>query len=116
MITPMADHGLTQDQLNIIRGALSPYASVITRAGLFGSRATGTMRPNSDIDLVLYGPLTEAMVDRIWTLFDASGLAVKVDVSAYDLIDYPPLKLHIDEVMQPLFEQADLQAARQDVG
>lgn len=112
----MPDHGLTPDQLNIIRGVLSPYAPVIERVGLFGSRALGTARSNSDIDLVLYGPVTEAMADRIWTLFDESSLALKVDVSAYDLITYPPLKLHIDEVMQPLFEQAVLQAIRQDVG
>lgn len=112
----MPDHGLSSDQLNIIRGVLSPYALVITQVGLFGSRALGTARPNSDIDLVLYGPLTEAMEDRIWTLFDESSLALKVDVSAYDLLSYPPLRLHIDEVMQPLFEQADLQPVNQSTG
>ena len=110
----MPEHGLTPEQLKIIRGVLLPYASVISRVGLFGSRAMGTMRPNSDIDLVLYGSLTEAQVDRIWTLFEESGLALKVDVSAYSLIDYPPLKLHVDEAMQPLFEQAELLPVKQE--
>jgi predicted nucleotidyltransferase len=105
----MADHGLTQHQLNIIRDVLAPYALAIERVSLFGSRATGTARANSDIDLVLYGPLREAMVNRIWTLFDESGLAIKVDVVAYDLIDAPALKSHIDAVGRPLFAQADLQ-------
>lgn len=110
----MEGHGLTAHQLRIIRDVLTPYAATIQRAGLFGSRASGTARPNSDIDLVLYGPLTEAVVDRLWTLFAESGLAVTVDVAAYDLIDYPPLKSHIDQIMQPLFEQAELQAAKKE--
>lgn len=104
----MADHGLSQSHLDIIRNILLPFASSINRVGLFGSRALGTARPNSDIDLVLYGPVTEEMRDRLWTLFDDSGLVLKVDVIAYDLIAYPPLKSHIDAVVQTLFEQADL--------
>lgn len=110
----MPDHGLTAHQLQIIREVLAPYAGVIQQVGLFGSRAAGTARPNSDIDLVLYGPVSEAIVDRIWTLFAESGLAVTVDVIAYDLIDTPALKSHIDAVMQPLFKQAGLLSAGQD--
>lgn len=105
----MLDHGLTPQQVQIVRDVLAPYAAQITQVGLFGSRAKGTARPNSDIDLVLYGPLSEAVVDRIWTLFVDSSLAVAVDIIAYDLIDTPALKSHIDQVMQPLFERADLQ-------
>ncbi|MEQ1890466.1 MAG: nucleotidyltransferase domain-containing protein [Alphaproteobacteria bacterium] len=104
----MPEHRLTALQLQTVRGVLAPYASVIERACLFGSRATGTARPNSDIDLVLYGPLSETVVSRIWTLFDESSLAVKVDVIGYDLIDNPALKSHIDAAGQPLFTQADL--------
>ncbi len=108
----MAEHGLTQHQLNIIRDVLAPYALAIERVSLFGSRATGTARANSDIDLVLYGPVPEAVVDRLRSLFDESGLAVTVDLIAYDRIDTPALKSHIDQVMQPLFEHAELQAAK----
>ena len=35
-------------------------------------------------------------------------MARKVDVIAYDLITYPPLKAHIDGVMVPLFDSSDL--------
>ena len=106
----MADHGLTDRELGILREVLAPYGPRITRVGLFGSRATGRAQPSSDIDLVLYGPLDQPTLDRLWTLFDDSGLARTVDLVAYDLVDHPPLKAHIDRVMTPLFEATDLQA------
>ena len=102
----MIDHGLTERELGILREVLAPYADRIERVGLFGSRATGRAQSSSDIDLVLYGPIDQATVDRLWTLFDDSSLARKVDVLAYDLITYPPLKAHIDAVMLPLFNLA----------
>ena len=107
----MPHHGLTLQQLQTIAGILRPSADRITLVGLFGSRALGTWRETSDIDMVLYGPVSEADVDRLYTLFMESHLPVKVDVVAYDLVEYPQLKQHIDRVMQPLFTQEDLQAA-----
>jgi len=104
----MPGHGLTPEQIAAIRDILAPFAEGIELVGLFGLRATGKARPNSDIDLVLYGPLDEATVARIWTLFDASTLALKVDVIAYDLIAYPPLKAHVDAVMRPLLSKGEL--------
>jgi predicted nucleotidyltransferase len=75
---------------------------------LFGSRATGKMRPDSDIDMVVFGPIREADTDRLRSLFDASLLALKVDILAYDRIAYPALKAHIDEVAQALFTAEEL--------
>ncbi len=99
----MSTHGLNKEQLKAIMTLLKPYSQSIEQVGLFGSRATGHYRENSDIDMVLYGNLNNAMVDRIWTLFDESNLPMTVDVNAYDLITYPPLKAHIDSTMTPLF-------------
>jgi predicted nucleotidyltransferase len=96
------NHGLTSTHLAILRAILAPFMEHITTIGLFGSRATGKYRPNSDIDLVLYGTLTQAMVDRIHSLCAESHLPYTVDVHAYHLISYPPLKAHIDAVMKPL--------------
>jgi uncharacterized protein len=99
----MSNHGLTPPQMQLISTILRPYARKITLVGLFGSRATGTYRANSDIDLVLYGTLAAREVDRLHSLFEESALPMKVDVVAYDLIDHPPLQAHITAVMQPLF-------------
>lgn len=107
---PMSKHALSEKQLEIIRNILIPYAGKIERVGIFGSRATGTARENSDIDMVLYGEIDEEDIDRIWTLFYESILAIKVDIVAYNLVAYSPLKRHIDSNVKILFTQSDLQA------
>lgn len=104
----MGDHGLSERQVAMIAEVLAPFAEHIERVGLFGSRATGTQKPGSDVDLVLYGSLTEAMADRLWTRFTDSLLPFSVDVVAYSLIQWPALQRHIDAVMQPLLSHDDL--------
>jgi uncharacterized protein len=99
-------HGLANEELNMLYQALEPFQSEVTRVGLFGSRATGRYRANSDIDLVLYGPVSDGTLGRIYTLLNDCALPVTVDVQAYDLISYAPLKEHIDRVMLPLFDFA----------
>jgi predicted nucleotidyltransferase len=101
-------HGLSAETLEQIRCILRPFANSIERVGIFGSRATGRMRPQSDIDLVIFGPVDQLTIDRLWTLFSESSLEYSVDVVGYDLISYQPLKQHIDAVEQTLFRQPDL--------
>jgi uncharacterized protein len=104
----MSNHWLTDKQLNTIVEILKPYAHKIDFVKLFGSRATGNYQPNSDIDLVIYGNLTEQEQDRIFTLFQDSSLSLTVDIVIYHLINYQPLKIHTDEVSCLLFTQEDL--------
>jgi predicted nucleotidyltransferase len=103
------NHGLTSDHLRQMQAVLAPYADRIDRVSLFGSRATGTYRPNSDIDLVLHGDVSAELVGRLCTLFQESALPVAVDVKGYDLTAYAPLKRHMDVCMRPLFSQQQLQ-------
>ncbi len=110
----MPVHGLTERHIGIIRAILAPYADRVTRVDLFGSRATGSYRPESDIDMVLRGTLDEAAIARIRRLLDDSLLPYKIDVCAYDLIGYPPFRARIDLVAKTLLTQADLRAAQQD--
>ena len=79
---------------------------------MFGSRATGAWRVNSDLDLVIYGSLRPSEIDRLWTLFDDSALDLTVDVLKYDETMYPPLRAHIDAAAQPLFVKDDLLVER----
>lgn len=104
----MADHGISPGQIDQLARVLAPFADQIDRVALFGSRASGTARAQSDIDLVIYGPIAEATLDRLWTLFDASALPVTVDVVAYDRVATPALKSHIDAVSLTLFTREDL--------
>ena len=105
------DHGLSERQLAILRQVLAPYADRIARVGLFGSRAAGVRRPTSDIDLAIVGSVTQAEIDRLWTLFDDSSLDVTVDVVALHLVDDAGLKARITAEFHPLFEHGDLRTA-----
>ena len=106
-----ASHGLSAGQVGVIREVLMPFAGRIGMVGLFGSRATGAWRPESDIDLVLYGPLSGADLDRIRTLFMESSLPMPVDVCLYEQVRGMPLGAHVDRVMRPLFRGEMLAAA-----
>jgi predicted nucleotidyltransferase len=110
--TAAVDHGLSGHHIGIIRDTLAPYAEHIKRVDLFGSRALGTYRHESDIDMVLHGSLNEKLLGRIRTLFEDSDLPFTVDVLNYALIDYPPLRARIDADAKRLLTQADLQAGR----
>ncbi len=99
-----ADHGLSPRQLATVRRILEPWTDRITAVEVFGSRATGAYRPNSDLDLLLHGDLDQRTIDRLWTLFHESNLPFAVDVSSYDLISHQPLREHVDRVRRPLFE------------
>jgi hypothetical protein len=58
---------------------------------------------NSDIDMVIYGSVDEKTINRISTLFNDNYLLLKVDIHAYNLISYQPLKEHIDNKALSLF-------------
>ena len=99
--------GLTADHRDLLRDILATAGDRIDRVAVFGSRATGRYRPNSDLDLVLYGSADAADCDRLWTLFQESPLPFSVDVVSYAAIDSPPLRAHIDAVARPLFVRTD---------
>ncbi|WP_154667536.1 hypothetical protein [Niveispirillum irakense] len=60
---------------------------------------------------MLYGPLTQADIDRIRTLFMESDLPIRVDVCLYDQLVGTPLCAHVDRVMRPLYRGKMLAAA-----
>lgn len=99
----MADRGLSEPHLAIVRDILVSAGISPDRVALFGSRATGRARPNSDIDLVLYGPVAGATVDQLHRRFEDSLLPVSVDLLVYDRIEHAPLKAHIDRVARSPF-------------
>ncbi|QMW23421.1 nucleotidyltransferase family protein [Sandaracinobacteroides saxicola] len=99
----MTDAGLSDWDARILQGLLMPYAHRIDRVAVFGSRAAGTARPASDLDLVLYGPLTEAETDQLVTDLDESLLSLNVDVVAYERLRHPALKSRIDATAKTLY-------------
>lgn len=105
----MIDHGLSEKQLVLIRDIIKEFAPAVESVSLFGSRANGSHKSYSDIDMVLYGDVEESTVDRLWTCFHESKLPYKVDLVAYRLVKYPPLKAHIDRFAKTLLPEERLQ-------
>lgn len=66
---------------------------------LYGSRAKGTFKPGSDIDLCLVGEgLSLATLLKIDTALDDLLLPYKIDLSIRDHIDNAELQAHINRV------------------
>lgn len=97
--------GLSATHLAIVRAVLAQFAGV-ERAVLYGSRAMGTYRTGSDIDLTLYGAgLDSRKCAAIWGAFDESRLPHRVDVSVFALLHHEGLKDHIRRVGVVLFDR-----------
>jgi predicted nucleotidyltransferase len=85
----------TLDKLNSVFAQHSAIASVL----IYGSRAKGTHRPGSDVDLTIKGdeiPFAEFM--RIEDQIDDLMLPYSVDLSQYRQIGNAELIAHIDRV------------------
>lgn len=103
---------LSPSERKTLTKVLAPFADRIERVGVFGSRATGRARPNSDIDLVVYGNVDPELEARLWTLFEDSDLAVEVDIAAYSLIRHEGLKRHIDATVKTVFDVEELRGEK----
>ena len=89
--------GLTDAELEILRGVFARFPQ-IEEVILFGSRAKGTHRPSSDIDLAIKGK--EITLDTLaklrYILEEETNLPYFFDVVVYDKIENVELKMAID--------------------
>ncbi|MCY7352781.1 MAG: nucleotidyltransferase domain-containing protein [Cytophagaceae bacterium] len=97
-------YGLTDQQLERIRATLAAIPA-IRQAVLFGSRAKGTHKPGSDIDLALKGPRLElndslTLANRLEDL----DLPYSFDLVVYHHIQDAPLIEHIDRIGKLLYQ------------
>ncbi|MEZ5815028.1 MAG: nucleotidyltransferase domain-containing protein [Alphaproteobacteria bacterium] len=77
----------------------------IEKIVIFGSRATGNWRYNSDIDICIWGKdIDYDLLGRIKSGFADLPTPYKYDVVHYDKIDHQPLKDHIDAVGKDFWE------------
>lgn len=73
---------------------------------LYGSRAKGTFRDGSDIDLTLYGKnLTLHDLNQLEQKIDDLLLPYQLDLSIFSHIDNPALVEHIQRVGKTFFPQ-----------
>jgi predicted nucleotidyltransferase len=90
--------GLTNSTIDSIQAVLLAH-SAVEKAILYGSRAKGTSKANSDIDLTLLGDsLTLSEQLRIDAELDDLLLPYKIDLSIQHAIENPELIHHINRV------------------
>lgn len=92
------DIGLDTATQAKIRGVFDNFIAV-EQAILYGSRAMGTYRPGSDIDLTLKGcSLSWRDLQQLEVALDDLLLPYQFDLSLHDQIDNPDLLDHIARV------------------
>lgn len=99
------EFGLPQRTIDIIRRILAEVPEV-EKAVIFGSRAKGTYRPGSDIDLALFGPWLDLdTLGRIAGQLDESPIPYQVGLCLFDAIDHPGLREHIERVGKVFYQR-----------
>lgn len=95
--------GVAPEHLAKLRAIFRAHLQ-IADAILYGSRAKGTHREGSDIDIALKGTAIDArLLAQIDAEYDALYLPWKLDVCIYDEVTNADLKSHIDRVGISLF-------------
>ncbi len=101
------NHGLPADTVRRICGIFAGFPSV-KRAVLYGSRAKGTFKPGSDIDLTLLGDrLTQAELGAIADELDELLLPYQIDLSIFHLLAHKELREHIERVGKVFYENVN---------
>lgn len=78
----------------------------VEEAIIYGSRAKGTHKPSSDIDLTLVGEqVTLEIMNKISWQLDDLLLPYTIDLSIYHHIRQPDLLDHIKRVGIPFYEK-----------
>lgn len=91
-------YGLSDNDLARIVDVLAMNGRV-EQAILFGSRAKGTHKPGSDVDIALKGAgLTLNDLLTLSVALDELWIPLRVDLLLYNRIDEPALLDHIDRV------------------
>lgn len=99
------DDGLRPEQRGAICEVLRRFPEV-QKATIYGSRAMGTYRPGSDIDLTLHGQINLSTLNQISLALDDLLLPFEIDLSAYREIENPQLREHIQRVGKPFYAQS----------
>ena len=97
--------GLSPKELEILQNVFKKFDD-IKEVILFGSRALGTHKTASDIDLAIKGKVDINTLSKLkYTLEEDTNLPYFFDVVIYDNLDNMELKKHIDGVGEVIFEK-----------
>ena len=106
MSAPPQAFGLDQSVIARIRDVLAQFPE-IERVVIYGSRAKGTYKPGSDIDLSLVGKaITEDRLLRLENRLDDLMLPYEIDLNRFDTLQNEALIDHIERVGQVFYERS----------
>jgi uncharacterized protein len=100
----MKDTGLSPDEIERMRSVFRRVPA-IGEVVLYGSRAKGTHRPGSDIDLALVGLDDPLQAEAVAEELDELPTPYRFDVKAYGSIADGPLREHIARVGVSLYRR-----------
>lgn len=96
--------GLTDRDMNTVEDIFRKYPDIQTVV-IFGSRAKGTYKHGSDIDLaVMDQGITDTLIRNIQSEFEDSSLPYFVDLINYHNLTHSDLKNHIDRIGVPFYQ------------
>lgn len=99
-------YGLDKDEMDFLQQVFSETKG-LQEVILYGSRAKGTYKPFSDIDITLKGNrLTEETLNDICYRLSESSLPYFCDVSLYHQLKAPALISHIDRRGKTIYRQS----------
>ena len=87
--------GLSDQQVDSYIATLREYG--VSRAVIFGSRAMGNFRQNSDVDIAVFDDCAE-LIPAMRDALDELPYPHKIDVLAYNGIENSALRDHINRV------------------
>lgn len=104
------DTGLSDSILGDLRRVFATYPE-IEQVLIFGSRAKGTFKDGSDIDLAVFAQhMSEPRFTQLWNELDALPLIFKMDVLHWNKLGNQRLKDRIPaegKLLYPLTHQAE---------
>jgi len=93
----MCKFGLPEETVKLLKKFFEQFTQ-IEQVKIFGSRAKGNYKHNSDVDFVLYGSrIDENLIIHISSEIDELPTPYKYDILDYKTIDNEKFKQIIDE-------------------
>ena len=100
-------YGLSDTTIEKINAVFASFPAV-NKVVLYGSRAKGSYKPGSDIDLTMHGAgLTSGLCGTMADKLDELLLPYMIDLSVFAELKHPELEAHIQRVGVVFYERDD---------
>lgn len=110
----MKDVGLAPHEIEMMQAVFRRIPAIV-EVVLYGSRAKGNFRPESDIDLALVGVDDDLQSEAVAEELNELPLPYRFDVKACSAIRYAPLREHIARVGLTLYRrESEVSTANSD--